>query len=224
MWSRRPGCASQIPIIRSYQVFTGLRQTLKMLLGAQIKNHQWMWGIWIFRRLLIRSHTGECSHHCIDPQDFSPHTSNLYGNFIDRPETELDQPHKCCSYKSRSEAGNSAASISPPDSPKPVHHVQGTSQKCDGMLSTCLDGAATILKKLNTIQDKAACLIGTQSTTNTQWQQCVPFTRCSAATYQGSFDNTFQTHDLYQLEGQGQQMHGNTTTCKFPSKLHTILI
>ncbi|XP_067833036.1 bifunctional polynucleotide phosphatase/kinase, partial [Heptranchias perlo] len=33
----------------------------------------------------------------------------------------------------RSEAGYSVASDSPPDSPKPFHHLQGTSQECDGI-------------------------------------------------------------------------------------------
>jgi len=44
-----------------------------------------------------------------------------------------------------------------------------------------------------------------------------------AAIHQGSSGSTFQTHDHFHLEGQGQQIHGNTTTCKFPSKPLTIL-
>ncbi|XP_067912435.1 jmjC domain-containing protein 8 isoform X2 [Heterodontus francisci] len=48
----------------------------------------------------------------------------------------------------------------------PVHHLQGTSQECGGIFSTCLERAApTTLKKLNTIQDKETRWIGTPSTT-----------------------------------------------------------
>jgi len=41
--------------------------------------------------------------------------------------------------------------------------------------------------------------------------------------HQRSLDSTFQTYNHFHLEGQGQQTHGNTTTCKFPSKPLTIL-
>ncbi len=86
-----------------------------------------------------------------------------------------------------------------------------------------MSAAPTTLKKLDTIQDKAGRLIGTPSTTGALWLQCVPSTRCTAATRQSSFNSTFQSRDLYHLEGQGQQRHGNSTTYKFPSKPHTIL-
>ena len=45
--------------------------------------------------------------------------------------------------KSRSEAGKTAASNSPPDSQKTDHDLQDTRQVCDRILSTCPDDAGT---------------------------------------------------------------------------------
>eukprot|EP00061_Rhincodon_typus_P013709 g40246.t1 len=73
-----------------------------------------------------------------------------------RPEPELDRPYKYNDFKSRSEARNAAMSNSPPDSPKSVYHLQGTSQTSPslllqlplsnivpGLLAMCSDSAAT---------------------------------------------------------------------------------
>ena len=61
------------------------------------------------------------------------------------------------------------------------------------------------------------------STTDAQKQQCVLSTRCTAAIHHRSLDSTFQTHDHFHLERQGQQINGKTTTCKFPFKPLIIL-
>jgi len=57
-------------------------------------------------------------------------------------------------------------SNSPPDSPKPVHQQQGTSQECDGILATCLDGCSSQQhsRKLTPSRTKQPHLIGTQPT------------------------------------------------------------
>ena len=46
--------------------------------------------------------------------------------------------------------------------------------------------------------------------------------KVTAAIHYG-YESTFQTCSFYHLQGQVQQTHGNTPTCKFPSKPHTIL-
>ncbi|XP_067880268.1 uncharacterized protein [Heterodontus francisci] len=100
----------------------------------------------------------------------------------------------CCNYRTKSETENSAMSNLSPGSPISVHHRQGTSQECYGILqflfTICkahgrsvmayspfawMGAAAPAVNKLDTIQGKAARLIGMLSTTfnvpSAQWQQ-----------------------------------------------------
>lgn len=63
----------------------------------------------------------------------------------------------------------------------------------------------------------------THSTSDAQWQQFVSSAGCNATTHHDSFDSAIQTHDLYQLEGPGQQKHGAITIWTLPCKPHTVL-
>ncbi|XP_060696330.1 transmembrane protease serine 9-like isoform X1 [Hemiscyllium ocellatum] len=45
----------------------------------------------------------------------------------------------------------------------------------------------------------------------------------SCSNYQVSYNSTYQIHQPYHQEGQGEQLHGSTTIWKFPSKSSTIL-
>ena len=127
-------------------------------------------------------------------------------------------------YQSRWNARNTVMSNSPPDSPKPIHHLQGTSQACDGILPTCLDGCGsnyTQEARHHPGQSSPAWLAPhpqtfTPSITDTQWQPCVLSTPSCATViehevtsckygfmkYKHKID-TF-LHNEMELRGQGE--------------------